>query len=86
MKLSAPYYGTRHGEADYAMIESRVRALLAVGEDRTVWGMNWPHPNFEAHNKPDDMSLLSSLLRILRSPAERNRLFVDNPARLYGFD
>lgn len=86
IKLAAPYYGTPGGKADFGMLESRVHALLAAGRDRAIWGMNWPHPNFAPGGKPDDLSSLVSLLRILPSPADRHRLFVANPARLYGFD
>jgi len=85
VKIAAPYYATPHGEADFMVIESRVHALLDVCSDRLIWGMNWPHPNFTPGSKPDDTACLHSLLRVLRSPGEKQRLFVDNPARLYGF-
>lgn len=85
MKLSAPYYNAPNGAVDFAIIEARIHAFLDAGRDRVVWGMNWPHPNFAPGSKPDDASALDSLLCILRSPDEQKKLFVDNPARLYGF-
>jgi D-galactarolactone isomerase len=84
-KLSAPYYGTPNGEADFRMLESRVHALLDAGVERLVWGMNWPHPNFLPGSKPDDTKSLHSFLSVLRSPSEVSAVFVQNPARLYGF-
>jgi predicted TIM-barrel fold metal-dependent hydrolase len=84
-KLSAPYYGTPNGEADFRMLESRIHALLDAGIERLVWGMNWPHPNFLPGNKPDDLSSLRSFLSVLRSPSDVAAVFVRNPARLYGF-
>lgn len=84
-KLAAPYYSTPNGEADFGMVESRVHALLDEGPERVVWGMNWPHPNFLPDKKPDDARALQSFLSVLRSPSERSAVFVQNPARLYGF-
>ncbi|OWT57533.1 amidohydrolase family protein [Candidimonas nitroreducens] len=85
LKLAAPYYSTPHGEADFRMVESRVHALLDEGPERIIWGMNWPHPNFLPAQKPDDARALQSFLSVLRSPSERSAVFVQNPARLYGF-
>lgn len=85
MKLSAPYYSASDGQANFTIIESRIHAFLDAGHDRVVWGVNWPHPNFAPGCKPDDADTLRSLLGILRSSDEKQRLFVDNPARLYGF-
>src|SRR5690606_20848335 len=79
-KLSAPYYGTSNGEADFRMLESRVHALLDAGIERLVWGMNWPHPNFLPGSKPDDASSLHSFLSVLRSSSEVADVFVRNPA------
>lgn len=84
-KLAAPYYSTPDGSADFRMIESRVHALLDAGIERVIWGMNWPHPNFPLGNKPDDTSSLHTFLSVLRSPSESAAVFVQNPARLYGF-
>jgi predicted TIM-barrel fold metal-dependent hydrolase len=86
MKCSAPYYNTPNGEADFTIIEARVHAFLNAGRERVLWGMNWPHPNFAPGRKPDDAAALQSLLRVLRSSSAQQRVFVDNPARLYGFN
>lgn len=85
IKLSAPYYGTPDGAADFSALSSRVHAFLDAAPDRAIWGVNWPHLSFTADHKPDDTATLASLLSVLRSDAEMQAVFVDNPARLYGF-
>jgi predicted TIM-barrel fold metal-dependent hydrolase len=86
IKLSAPYYGTENGTADFRPLRARLDALLDVAADRAIWGMNWPHPSLPATQKPDETETLRSLLAALPDPAVRTALFVDNPARLYGFE
>jgi predicted TIM-barrel fold metal-dependent hydrolase len=85
IKLAAPYYSTPNGDADFHMVRSRVHALLDAGIERIIWGMNWPHPSFLPGCKPDDTHSLHSFLNVLRSPSEQYAIFVENPARLYGF-
>ncbi|MBB5690035.1 amidohydrolase family protein [Roseomonas alkaliterrae] len=60
------------------------RALLDAAPDRCVWGTDWPHPSLSAW-MPDDGVLLDRLGEWAPSAAERRRVLVDNPARLYGF-
>jgi D-galactarolactone isomerase len=86
IKLSAPYYGTENGTSDFSTLRSRLHAFLDAAGDRTIWGMNWPHPNLPAQHKPDEAATVRSLLAVLPDRASRQALFVDNPARLYGFD
>ena len=60
------------------------RALLDAAPDRCVWGTDWPHPSL-AEWMPEDGALLDRLGEWAPSAAERRRVLVDNPARLYGF-
>jgi predicted TIM-barrel fold metal-dependent hydrolase len=60
------------------------RALLDAAPDRCLWGTDWPHPSLSAW-MPDDGVLLDRLGEWAPSAAERRRVLVDNPARLYGF-
>ena len=57
--------------------------LVAEFGDRTLWGMDWPHPNL--NHVPDDGLLVDLLSEIAPSEAQRKALLVDNPRRLYGF-
>ena len=61
------------------------RMLVERFPERVVWGLDWPHPNFTGP-VPDDAQLVALLPRIAPDAAALQRLLVDNPARLYGFD
>ena len=64
--------------------------LLAAAPDRAVWGTDWPHPN--VREMPDDGDLVDLLGHYhggdtgTASGDMLQRLLVDNPARLYGFN
>jgi predicted TIM-barrel fold metal-dependent hydrolase len=49
-----------------------------------VWGSDWPHPTEVI--KPDDAKLLDLMSRWTESEAVIKKIFVTNPAALYGFD
>jgi predicted TIM-barrel fold metal-dependent hydrolase len=50
-----------------------------------VWGSDWPHPTEQGKMLPDDALLFDLLAQWAPDEAARNRILVDNPARLYGF-
>lgn len=60
------------------------RALLDAAPDRCVWGTDWPHPSLSEW-MPEDGALFDLLGEWAPGEAERRRVLVDNPARLYGF-
>jgi predicted TIM-barrel fold metal-dependent hydrolase len=78
---------------DYADCAPLARALIAANPDRIVWGTDWPHPDSRAASldviKPfqaiDDGLLLNQLALWAPDAALRQKILVDNPARLYGF-
>lgn len=87
VKVSGAYHDTRVGAPSYTDTGRIVRAWLEHAPERTVWGTDWPHPSAVAGEKalPDDAQLLN-LLDAWRPPStSMQRLLVDNPARLYGF-
>ncbi|MBU8537240.1 amidohydrolase family protein [Roseomonas tokyonensis] len=59
------------------------RALLRAAPDRVLWGTDFPHPNLTT--PVDEMELLNLVPDFAPTQADRQRLLVDNPARLYGF-
>ncbi len=61
-------------------------ALVAQAPERVLWGTDWPHPNAGPHGVPDDGDLVDLIPMIAPDARSRQRLLVDNPARLYGFD
>lgn len=60
------------------------RALVAAAPERILWGTDWPHPNMAT--MPDEGALVDLLATFVPDEAQRNRILVDNPARLYPFD
>jgi predicted TIM-barrel fold metal-dependent hydrolase len=95
VKISGAYRASKlaPGYSDAAPL---ARALIAANPDRIVWGTDWPHPNSVTPpgKKPTDLTpllqiddgrLLNQLPVWAPEAAVRNKILVDNPARLYGF-
>ena len=59
--------------------------LVADFGDQVFWGTDWPHPGHAGDNIPDDGVLVDLLAEIAPSDSARQKLLVDNPARLYRF-
>ncbi len=60
-------------------------ALIAAAPDRTVWGTDWPHPQWPKRMM-NDAEPVELLYRYVDYDATLIRkILVDNPARLYGF-
>jgi predicted TIM-barrel fold metal-dependent hydrolase len=68
----------------YADAAPFAQALIEAAPDRVLWGTDWPHPNIEGR-MPNDGDLLDLLALYAPDAAMRDRILVDNPARLYGF-
>ena len=58
------------------------RRLVEEFPDRVLFGTDWPHPNLKDH-MPDDGLLVDYIAQIAPTEAQRQRLLVDNPMRLY---
>jgi 2-pyrone-4,6-dicarboxylate lactonase len=61
------------------------QALIHAAPDRILWGTDWPHPNISRH-MPNDGDLVDLIPLFAPDAAVRQRILVDNPQRLYGFD
>ena len=61
------------------------QAFIEAAPDRVVWASDWPHP-VSKNPPPNDADLLELLYRYAPDPATRQRILVDNPATLFGFD
>jgi D-galactarolactone isomerase len=85
VKLSAPYEVSKSGPPNYDDVGTLAKALVKTAPERMVWATNWPHPTPPPDKKPDDAMLLDMLLDWVPDEATRNKVLVDNPARLYGF-
>lgn len=84
VKLSAPYESTRDGAPTYPTVTALAHALVRRFPERLLWATNWPHPG-----QPDPPSVadLERLAHDWLPTAELSqRVLVDNPATVYGFD
>ena len=61
------------------------QALIAASPDRVVWGTDWPHPGLYK-KMPNDGDLLGALDDYAPSSKLKQKILVDNPEKLYGFD
>lgn len=81
VKLSGAY---RVCAPPYSAAEDHLRALINANPERVLWGTDWPHLMLADARLPDAGVLLNQLLRLVGDD-ETDRIFVDNPSRLYGF-
>ena len=84
MKLSGVYMRSRDGPPAYDDAFDLGRALVAAAPERLVWGSDWPHTT-EVPDTVNDADLADVLAAWCDSAAVRDRILVDNPAKLYGF-
>jgi len=68
----------------FADVAPFAAALLKAAPERCVWGTDWPHPSLSDW-MPEDGALFDLLGEWAADAPTRQRVLVDNPARLYGF-
>jgi predicted TIM-barrel fold metal-dependent hydrolase len=68
----------------YAAAVPIAHALVAAAPERVLWGTDFPHPN--ATHEADEADLVDLVPQYAHDALAQQRLLVDNPARLYGFD
>lgn len=85
VKLSGAYISSKTGGPAYADTGAVACALIAAAPDRMVWGSDWPHPTKKPDDKPDDALLVDLVSQWAGSEVLRRKIFVDNPAALYGY-
>ncbi|MFH1341319.1 MAG: amidohydrolase family protein [Pseudomonadota bacterium] len=83
VKLSGAYRISQIGSPFHDTLDF-AQALVAVAPERCVWGSDWPHVSVEGPMF-NTGALLDLLPLWVPEEAVRNRILVDNPARLYGF-
>lgn len=85
VKLSALYHDST--EADHSDTIAVGRAYVDACADQVIWGTDWPHPSeFSAkRDMPNDADLLDALAVQAPDEADRKKILVDNPARLFRF-
>jgi predicted TIM-barrel fold metal-dependent hydrolase len=96
VKISAPYRVSDKGP-DFPDAAPVAQALITANPDRVVWGSDWPHPDSAfgvgralteiAPPFPvDDGLVLNQLPKWATDPAIRQKIAVENAARLYDFE
>jgi D-galactarolactone isomerase len=86
VKLAAYYETSKTGYPYYEDIGALAKALINHAPDRIIWASNFPHVMASsATTYPDDVHLLDLANEWAGSEVNRQKIFVENPARLYGF-
>jgi predicted TIM-barrel fold metal-dependent hydrolase len=85
VKLSGAYMDTKVGAPTYADSTIVAQAFVKAAPERLVWGSDWPHPTEKNDYKPDDAILFDLLAIWAPDETIRNRILVDNAAKLYQF-
>lgn len=84
VKLSAPYESASDQSHQYPAVARLAHALIAHAPERMLWATNWPHPGQANPPSLNDLGRLVS--EWMPDKALRQRILVDNPAVLYGFE
>jgi predicted TIM-barrel fold metal-dependent hydrolase len=95
MKLSAPQRITDHPDSD--QMAEFTKVLIRTNQDRLVWGSDWPHSGaqpgkkrikeeIEPFHQINDGHALNRLNQWVKDPSILQKILVDNPAQLYGFE
>ncbi|WP_227271625.1 amidohydrolase family protein [Roseobacter weihaiensis] len=82
VKLSALY---RMCDAPYRQTDALVAKLVEANPERCLWGSDWPHLMLAGAQMPVAARLLDAFDRVVSDAPTRQRILVDNPARLFGF-
>jgi 2-pyrone-4,6-dicarboxylate lactonase len=68
----------------YAEAVPIAHAIVTAAPTRVLWGTDFPHPN--ATHETDEADLVDLVPQYATDATAQQRLLVDNPARLYGFE
>jgi 2-pyrone-4,6-dicarboxylate lactonase len=82
VKLSPRF--SKQDDLPFADTEPFIRRVVEQAPDRLLWGTDWPHPQY-FKPMPNDADLVDMLIDWAPDEAVRNRILVDNPAKLFGF-
>jgi 2-pyrone-4,6-dicarboxylate lactonase len=83
-KLTGPYRVSQHSAPPYADVQPFAEALLRANPARLLWGSDWPHVMVKGV-MPNDADLCDHMSDWIPDEALREKIWVHNPAQLYGF-
>lgn len=76
-------YRASSAGAPWSDAAPNVQAIVAAAAERCVWGTDWPHPQMDP--VPEAGLLFDQFVEWVPDAAVRQRILVDNAAKLYGF-
>jgi predicted TIM-barrel fold metal-dependent hydrolase len=82
VKISGPERVSATG-APYLDAVSIAKRIIDNAPERVIWGTDWPHPNVKV--MPNDGDLVDLVPLYAPDATRRQKLLVENPARLYRF-
>jgi predicted TIM-barrel fold metal-dependent hydrolase len=87
IKISAPEFLSDQWPECHDLDAMVAAVIDASGGERLLWGTDWPHGTALRVGKPQPTGdqMFALLARWFPHPEDRQRLLVDNPARLYRF-
>jgi D-galactarolactone isomerase len=85
VKLAGCYETSLSGKPKYEDVGLLAKALIKHAPQRMIWASNFPHAQAAKFGYPDEAALLDLMLDWAPNEADRHKIFVDNPAELYGF-
>lgn len=94
VKISAPYRISNKAP-DFSDAAPLAQALIAANPDRVVWGTDWPHPGSASGGALSEIVppfpvnnglVLNQLPKWALDRPTREKILVDNAARLYDFE
>ena len=83
VKLSGAY---RLCPPPYDQAAPFIEAMVSANPEGGLWGTDWPHIMLGDAKTPDSGELLNALLDAVPNSHDRQKIFVDNPSKLYRFD
>jgi predicted TIM-barrel fold metal-dependent hydrolase len=86
VKLSSPDANSKSGPPGYEDRIAIARALVTAAPERCIWASNWPFPSTNPTNRPDAVLMLDIVKTWAPDEKLRQRILVENPETLYGFD
>ena len=69
---------------DYADSTLIAQALIAAAPDRIIWGSDYPYLSHAG--KVNSIDLFNLLAQWIPDAATRQKILLDNPAKLFGFN
>ena len=85
VKLAGFYNESKVGSPSYSDSAQVASAYAQSAPERCVWGSDWPHPTEDYDKKPNGAYLIDAFADAVPNQQVRNKILVDNPARLYQF-